>query len=142
MVRGSIDKTLIAPCGMNCGVCSSYLAWSHNVPKQRGKVSHCAGCRPRDKKCAFLKRQCPPLLNQRIEFCFECGDFPCHRLQRLDQRYRKNYKMSMVENLQEIRRRGIEAFLERQQAKYRCARCGGVVCVHNGRCYDCEPTGS
>ena len=135
-----MDKRLIAPCGMNCGICSGYLAWSHSNRKQRGKIYHCTGCRPRDKKCAFLKRQCPSLLNRRIEFCFECSDFPCRRLQHLDERYRKNYKMSMIENLEEIRRGGIEAFLEAQQAKYRCARCEGVVCVHSGRCYDCEPT--
>jgi hypothetical protein len=36
----------------------------------------------------------------------------------------------------------MESFLSFQQAKYRCAPCGGVVCVHNGRCYDCEPTES
>jgi hypothetical protein len=81
-------------------------------------------------------------LNRRIEFCFECSDFPCPRLQRLDERYRKKYKMSMIENLHQIKEDGIEAFLSTQQAKYRCARCGGVVCVHNGRCYDCEPAGS
>ena len=138
--RSGLDRDLIAPCGMNCGVCSSYLAWSHSVPKQKGKTSHCTGCRARDKKCAFIKRECPTLLNQRIEFCFECCGFPCHRLQRLDERYRKNYRMSMIENLEEIRRGGIEAFLSSQQARYRCARCGGVVCVHNGQCHDCETT--
>jgi len=141
-VRNGMEERLIAPCGMNCGICSAYLAWSHIVPRQRGKTIHCAGCRPRDKKCGFIQRQCPPLLNRRIGFCFECSDSPCPRLQRLDERYRKKYKMSMIENLRQIKEDGMEAFLSSQQVKYRCAQCGGTVCVHNGRCYDCEPPGN
>jgi hypothetical protein len=137
-----MEERLIAPCGMNCGICSAYLAWSHGVPRQRGKTIHCTGCRPRDKKCAFIKRECPLLLNRSIEFCLECSNFPCLRLKRLDERYRNKYKMSMIENLHQIKEDGMEAFLAAQRAKYRCVRCGGVVCVHNGRCYDCEPAGS
>jgi hypothetical protein len=33
------DKALIVPCGMNCGICSAYLAYSRNIPRKRGKLS-------------------------------------------------------------------------------------------------------
>ncbi len=130
------DKNLIAPCGMNCNICRAYLAYSRNVPKERGKVTHCTGCRPRGKKCAYLKGQCENL-GTSIQFCFECADFPCHRLKTLDKRYRTRYNYSPVENLREIQSHGIEQFLQNQGGKYRCLKCGGVVSVHDEKCYDC-----
>lgn len=45
--------------------------------------------------------------------------------------------MSMVENLREIKEKGLEKFLESQEEKYRCPECGDVVSVHDGKCYKC-----
>jgi len=39
-----LAPNLIAPCGMNCGVCKAYLAYSYGVPEKKGQVTHCAGC--------------------------------------------------------------------------------------------------
>jgi len=132
------DKDLIAPCGMNCGICSAYLAYSRNIPRKKGKIVHCIGCRPRNKQCALLKKYCTKLKDGKIGFCFECSDFPCYRLSRLDKRYRKNFGMSMIENLKEIRSEGIDEFLKNQREKYRCPKCGGVTSIHNKKCFDCE----
>lgn len=137
-IMKEFDENLVAPCGMNCRICSAYLAYSRNIPRKRGKIIHCIGCRPRNKQCAFLKGYCAELSEGRIRFCFECKDFPCHRLQRLDDRYRKKFEMSMIENLNEIRNRGITQFLANQRKKYKCPKCGGVICVHNRKCFDCE----
>jgi len=132
------DKDLIAPCGMNCGICSAYLAYSRKIPRKKGKIIHCIGCRPRNKQCAFLKGYCTKLRDSKIGFCFECSDFPCYQLSRLDERYKKNFGMSMIENLKEIRSEGIQEFLKNQREKYRCPKCGGVICIHNKKCFDCE----
>jgi len=132
------SENLIAPCGMNCGICSAYLAYSRNIPRKRGKIIHCIGCRPRNKQCAFLKGYCTELSEGKIRFCFECRGFPCYRLKRLDERYRKNFGMSMIESLNEIKNRGIADFLANQREKYKCSKCGGVICVHNKKCFDCE----
>ena len=127
---------LIAPCGMNCGICKSYLAYSRGVPRERGKVTHCTGCLPRGKDC-FIKRGCRNPLKSTMRFCFECSQMPCENLDRVDRRYRKRYGMSMVENLKQIKTRGIENFLKNQEAKYKCPACGDVVSVHDGKCYSC-----
>ncbi|MBI5573313.1 MAG: DUF3795 domain-containing protein [Elusimicrobia bacterium] len=129
---------LIAPCGMNCGICSSYLAYSRNIPKKRGKVGHCIGCRPRNKKCVYIKCHCPLLSNNSIKFCFQCDHFPCERLKHLDERYRKNYGMSMIENLKIIKLDGMEKFIKNQNKKYMCLKCGAKISVHNKICYDCK----
>ncbi|MFH1031934.1 MAG: DUF3795 domain-containing protein [Chloroflexota bacterium] len=131
---------LIAPCGMNCGICGAYLAYRKDIPLKPGNNVHCKGCRPRNKQCAFIKGRCtnPKLANNQITFCFECADFPCYSLRRLDERYRKNYQMSMIENLKNIERNGLTVFLREQREKYRCPNCGGVISVHNRKCYDCQ----
>ena len=136
MRRKKFTPVLIAPCGMNCGICKAYLAYSRGVPKQRGKVTHCTGCLPHNKNC-FIKRGCKKLAKNVFRFCFECGAMPCKNLDRADRRYRKRYDMSMVENLRELKERGIEEFLRIQREKYKCPECGDVVSVHDGKCYAC-----
>jgi hypothetical protein len=128
---------LIAPCGMNCGLCKSYLAYSRGVPAKKGEVSHCSGCRVRGKNCAFIKRDCPRKVGTQIQSCLECSEMPCQRLSRLDEHYKARYGMSMVENLKEIKEKGMDEFLKNQEAKYRCPSCGDVVSVHDSRCYAC-----
>jgi hypothetical protein len=129
---------LVAPCGMNCNVCSGYLAYSHHLPKKRGKIHHCEGCLPGEKNCAFLKRRCAKIGDRRIRFCFECDGFPCERLETLDARYRKKYGVSLIGNLREIKESGINDFLVRQKKAFKCDRCDGVVSIHNGKCYRCD----
>ncbi len=106
--------------------------------RKKEKKEPCPGCRIRDKNCAFLKAECEKLSEKRVEYCFECDDFPCDDLEKLDEGYRGKYGMSMIENLQFIKENGIEAFLGQQEENYRCPECGGTVCVHTGICYGCE----
>src|SRR5512136_1645010 len=128
---------LIAPCGMNCGVCASYLAMKNDLKKKGFRKTYCAGCLPRSKNCAFIKKQCSLLGKGLVRFCYECADFPCRRLKALDKRYRTFYHMSMIENLEYIKERGIERFLEKEAEKWKCPECGEVISCHNGLCYSC-----
>src|SRR3989337_2572631 len=122
MQREKFTPELITPCGMNCGVCKAYLAYSRGIPKKRGEVTHCSGCLPRNKNC-FIKRGCRKLAKHEVKFCYECDDMPCKNLDRVDRRYRTRYNMSMVENLKELKAKGVEKFLKDQQAKYKCRAC-------------------
>ena len=61
----------------------------------------------------------------------------CENLDRLDRRYRKRYGMSMVENLQELKEKGMKKFLETQEGRYECPKCGDVISVHDRKCYAC-----
>jgi hypothetical protein len=132
------DKTLVAPCGMNCSICSSYLAQKNALKNKGIKKSYCAGCRKSNKKCAFLKKRCSLLLGGKIKYCFLCRDFPCKRLKHLDERYRTYYRMSMIENLEFIKKNGIAKFLKKEEKKWQCKACGGSICCHNGLCFECD----
>ena len=45
--------------------------------------------------------------------------------------------MSMVENLNTLKAKGMDAFLASQAERHKCPSCGDVVCVHDGKCYSC-----
>jgi hypothetical protein len=133
-----LEERLIAPCGMNCGVCSRYLASKHDLKSRGIMKTSCAGCLPQGRGCHY-KRQCDRLGKGLVRFCYECAEFPCRRLKTLDKRYRTFYHKSMIENLEYIRDSGIQDFLTREAAKWRCPDCGGVICCHNGVCFSCGP---
>jgi hypothetical protein len=133
-----VEEKLIAPCGMNCNLCSGYIAWQHDVKSKDIKMPYCKGCGPRDKQCAFLKKRCELLLNKKVQYCFECSDFPCKNLSHIDKRYRTHYKMSMIKNLECIRDEGITQLLISEEKKWKCPNCGSVICCHNGICFNCK----
>ena len=130
-----MKKELIAPCGMNCGICIGFFGYVLNGKRRKNP---CIGCRSGNKQCDFIKKQCEVLSKEAIEYCFECTDYPCKNLEKLDRHYREKYNMSMIKNLEFIKENGVNMFLKQQEERYKCPECGGVICVHNGRCYDCE----
>ena len=133
----ALTSKLIAPCGMNCGICRAFLREKNRCPGCRlfNKDEPVSISRCRIKNCATFK-------TGKSRFCFECAEFPCDRLKHLDKRYRTQYHMSMIENLEDIKRIGIRKFVKNEQARWTCATCGGTVCVHKGSCHGCGETGT
>lgn len=119
-----MKKELIAPCGMNCGLCVNFLRAENKCPgctsgrKVNGRAIKCG-----IKLCS--KRQ--------GDYCFDCADFPCARLQKLDERYQARYGMSEIKNLKAIKGKGMEAFLKEESQKWVNAE--GVLCVHDQKRY-------
>jgi hypothetical protein len=130
-----IDPVLIAPCGMNCALCAGYLALKNDFRAKGIRTVNCSGCRPRNKKCAFLKGHCSELSKGDVTFCFECASFPCDRLRKIDKRYRSRCRMSMIENLNFIKENGMEKFLDNQEKTWKCQNCGELISCHNGLCF-------
>ncbi len=134
-----MEEKLIAPCGMNCGVCINYLTMKNDLQKQGIHRKYCEGCIPRGKNCTYMKGSCNLLEKGLVRFCFECEQFPCKRLKTLDKRYRDKYHMSMIENLKFIQEHGIESLLEREAEKWRCPDCGDTLSCHTEQCLRCGP---
>ena len=131
-----MNEELIAPCGMNCNICSRYLALRSDIRGKGIRMAYCSGCLPQGKDCHY-KRQCNLLGKGLVRFCHDCDDFPCRRLKTLDKRYRTFYHMSMIENLQYIKENGIGQFLDREKERWQCPQCGEIICCHNGICFNC-----
>lgn len=128
-----ITPKLIAPCGMNCGVCISHL-------RDKNK---CLGCREMSegkpegcRKCIIM--HCKILKEKKMTFCSDkCEKFPCPKLKNMDNRYKIKYKMSMLENLENIKNNGINLFIEDEQKRWECPKCGELLCVHRSSCLRC-----
>ena len=129
-----MKQELVAHCGMNCAICIAYFGYQMNGKKRK---SACLGCRPIRKNCSFIIKRCKYLPKEEVEFCFECGEFPCENLEKLDKRYRTRFNMSMIENLRFIKEHGMDKFLKQQEERYGCPECDGVICVHDRKCYSC-----
>ena len=124
-----MNSKLIAPCGMNCSICVGYL-------REKNK---CPGCNLMNKKPEYCKkciiRNCNILKKNKWKFCSDkCEKFPCRRLKILDKRYKTKYGMSMIDNLNMIKNKGIREFLKQQKKKYQ--KGNKVLCVHNKKVYD------
>jgi hypothetical protein len=129
----SLNKfSLVAPCGMNCGICVAYLREKNKCPGCRGADTDKPVTRVRCKI-----KTCKIFLKGRAKFCFECGNFTCDNLKHLDTRYRIKYDMSMIENLGNIKKFGMGKFLKSEDIRWTCSRCEGTICVHKGYCIDC-----
>jgi len=127
-----MEKELIAPCGMNCNICRYHYRKKDTCPGCKGpdenKTKYCIDCKI--VNCEVIK-------NNNSGFCYECSNIPCTRLKNLDKRYSTKYHMSMLENLEFIRDRGIDVFLKKEKKKWTCPECGGIVTCHGGMCLSC-----
>jgi len=98
------ENILVAPCGLSCGHCLFYLAKDDPAMMEmlvsrghnREKIP-CQGCRPLEGKIAFVACTKETLydypavgdtcetyactVEHGVDFCFECQEFPCVKLQ-------------------------------------------------------------
>ena len=115
--------TLVAPCGIDCGICELYTCRSNvrlfsaltlrGIP---GEKIPCEGCRSIAGNCPVMSEQCETYKctqEKKVEFCYECSDFPCEKLQPASKRADALPHNMKVYNLCTIRRDGVERFTEK-----------------------------
>jgi hypothetical protein len=115
--------TLVAPCGIDCGTCELNICKdnlqlidifvSKGIPKEK---IPCAGCRNIEGNCPVIKGKCETykcVIEKKIEFCFECDDFPCVKLQPCADRANILPHNMKIVNLCTIKRDGVEQFIGR-----------------------------
>ena len=135
--KKKVEDPLAAPCGLYCGVCRHYLMKKKNILEERGYKQGCDGCKIRNKNCTHIKRDCPHYKANKVQYCFECSDFPCFNLHRMDDIYQVKYNINMIGNLERIKEVGVKKWLQEQQELYKCPKCGGEISMHDFECFDC-----
>ena len=125
-----IDASLLAPCGMNCLLCTRFLRAKEPCRgclfTDENKPEHCRKC---------FKKDCTAARG--ITYCVECEEYPCRRMKYMEETYRTRYLMSLDENGRFALRYGPEAFMEREREKRACRKCGGVISIHERACSEC-----
>jgi hypothetical protein len=127
-----IPTTLIAPCGMDCALCIAHAREKNPCPGCRGGDSG----KPKTRRTCRIKT-CATIRKGKARYCFTCSNYPCDRLEHLDERYRTKYGMSMIENLMQIKKTGIRRFITNEKRKWTCPGCGRLLCVHKSQCLSC-----
>jgi hypothetical protein len=113
----------VAPCGIPCGDCELFKA--KDDPRlmdylvARGlkrEVLPCAGCRPVKGNCPVIEGVCETyacIEKRGYDFCHECLDFPCDKLNPASDRADILPHNLKVFNLCFIQRHGLEGFLKK-----------------------------
>lgn len=131
MSGDDIDNIMFAPCGMNCKVCYKHCyskkPCAGCLKSDMGKPEHCRKCKIKD--CVKSKG---------LKYCFECSDYPCKLMKSLEKSYNKRYQSSLLENSKIVQNQGLESFMAVQKSKYTCAKCGGIISIHDRECSECQ----
>jgi len=147
-------KHMIGICGLYCGTCPNYLASRENDVEELRKISEskgipleevrcdgclsgrvfkpCIDCRHGFRRCAAEKK---------VTWCFECPDFPCQRLEIFRGAHIVNgisHHENVIENLRYMKEYGIERFVEEQEKKGQCPRCGKKLYWYLRECPNCH----
>lgn len=114
--------SLVAPCGIDCGICELYLCkdndrllaylLSKGIPQEK---LPCPGCRAVQGHCPVIGSQCASYtcaVEKDVEFCYQCREFPCSKLQPAADRADVLPHNLKVFNLCTIQRAGVEGFIE------------------------------
>jgi hypothetical protein len=126
------ERKLITPCGLYCGRCPLYQARTDASLRKRiaeaqgiaeDKLVLCAGCRELEGKVPILDSPvCATYIcvsNKRLEFCFECADFPCLKLAPCADRASEIPHNTKIYKLLRLQKDGAGSFIENYSLRTR-----------------------
>lgn len=117
------DITLVAPCGIHCGSCPLYKvkddpSLGEGLKKRiNWNGVPCPGCRPGKGQNQFIEGTCATYAcasGRGHDFCFECVEFPCARLNPAADRAEVLPHNLKVFNLTFIKQHGVAKYLENE----------------------------
>lgn len=121
----------LAPCGVICEVCLAF---------QR-TANPCSGCGsdgPKPYHCTICSiKRCDEKQGDAMLPCSECVKFPCRRIRGLSKRYTMKYGEDILANFTAREKLGDKAFLTMELARWKCATCASLLCVHRENCLSC-----
>jgi len=138
-------KALTAPCGLDCFNCEIHEdnltgevaeAIARNLDVPSDEIA-CKGCREQDGKHFHLPLDGCATLNcvkaRRVEFCFECNEFPCDFLAPMaDKAARYPHNMKLY-NLCRIKKVGLDRWIEEEAGEIRKKYFTGNFVVGKGQ---------
>ncbi len=142
------ERALITPCGLYCGVCPLYKARTDETLRRRiaerqgipvENVPVCAGCRLLQGVVSasggesVCDTYACAVSDKKVEFCYECDDFPCLKLAPSADRAQEIPHNTKIYNLLMLQKLGIDAWLEsyaslmRQYQRGKKPKAGGDI---------------
>lgn len=145
----SVDKNLLSPCGLYCGVCAVYIAHKEDNSKFKEKLSpiylakpedlHCTGCMSRDEdQIFFFCKMCnikSCVKERNLEGCYQCDDFPCDHINNFPFGPGKKEIFRTIPRWKEL---GTEAWVKEEEARFTCSHCGNRLFRGAKKCNKCN----
>jgi hypothetical protein len=146
-----VNKDLLAPCGLYCGVCAIHIAHKNdnrkfkeilvNVYKPLTETVddvHCMGCLSDDK---FGYCQVCPIRDcnqdKGFEGCYQCDKWPCKMIERFPIPVGKKVILKTIPKWKEL---GTTKWVEAVEKQYHCSDCGNPLFRGAKRCNKCGIT--
>ncbi len=142
-----VKKELVPPCGLYCGVCSILIAHRDDNPKLKERLAalynvpaediRCEGCNAEEEKVFFYCRVCPIKTCTRergYEGCHQCTDWPCGHVDDFIMPVGRKVMHRVIPQWREL---GTEKWVEQEEQRYRCPRCGHALFRGARRCNQC-----
>jgi len=155
-----INPDFISPCGLYCGVCAIYFAHRDHNQKLKERLVNlykggvpgkgtlpnsenlsiedirCRGCLSDEtfmhcRQCEI--RQCTKAKG--YAGCHQCNDFPCQHIERFPMTVGKKV---MLRAIPYWRKFGTEKWIQDEEARYICPKCGTKVFRGAVRCNHCK----
>ena len=116
-------------CGLFCGTCPSYPQDCHGCLSDKVRAG-CEECSPGFRDCSR---------EHGVTRCFDCTEFPCDRLRWFSKQHIVNgicHHENILRDLEEMKHRGVESWVESQTARHTCPQCGELMhwCEKNHVC--------
>jgi hypothetical protein len=131
-------------CGIYCGSCPFLMGSERNEldtlvkkMKREKEELYCEGCKGENvsvfcRNCGL--KECAQ--QHDVEFCFECSDYPCEKLQTF-----KNddspHNSAIFKKLDSLREFGLKKWLEIQKNRWSCPQCGTPFSWYDRECEEC-----
>jgi hypothetical protein len=159
-------EPLAAACGTYCGACPAYLAKhgeDEQIREKRQKRSSagpatarkgippsnwmdgllCDGCLSGGTLAAHCQRCSIRLCaadKQHDSRCTDCGELPCYRMTNLINMGNYLHRKEYLPNLEKIREMGVQKWVQYEEERWRCPRCGLPMSWYDAECIGCgEP---
>ncbi len=155
-----INRNLLAPCGLYCGVCAIHIADRDNNDKFKERLVNlykggvagkgtlpnsenltiddikCGGCLSNDlfmhcKQCEI--RDC--VREKGYTGCHECDEFPCEYIDNFSMKVGKKVMLRAIPYWREV---GTEKWIIDEEARYFCPECGNKVFRGVVKCNQCK----
>ena len=147
---GEINKALLAPCGLYCGVCAIYIAHRDDNLKFKERLVNvykplteaiddvqCTGCLSEGIIFGFCQN-CPIkscVKEKEIESCTQCNEWPCKIINRFPIPVAKKVIMRAIPQWREL---GTAEWVEKEEERYHCPNCGNFLFRGAKRCNKCK----
>lgn len=78
------------------------------------------------------------MAGRQITYCFECSEYPCKQIKRLEKSYNVRYHASLMGNSKMVKEQGMAEILVKQKENYTGPECGGIISIHDAECGECQ----